>query len=411
MNWFESFRRYALGKSPVRDNKIMCRAGDRAYKDNFRNVLVIMLSSGLLIGKIASDVISDASDASEIGGFIGILIGILIGTLIGDYIRGLFGGLFGGRFGGFFGFLIGNLIGGLVGVIIVFIGGFIGILAGFFVGDFIGDSVIDSATKRNIYLAIFSLIIIFCRFVRYDKWRLSYLGGLVVTDKLNKVRSQQWQVFHGLTPVKLSRRQNIWQWLKVRVFCGFKYEEGDIDHIIVCRKGVFFVETKTVREITNNVEITKNGGIINSGNTIVFKNNKICIDKNCIGKICMDENYIDKICMDEIYIKETKETLLEQNQIKQITDNAENLCKYINDSEVLKEKKLKSVIPIIAFPGWNVQGEGKGAPNEKIVVCNHEQISQKIEDRTEELPLSEEDVNTICELLEKNTKIKLFDIV
>ncbi len=369
MNRFKSFRRYALGRSPVRDNKIMCRAGGHTYKDNFRNALMIMLSIGLMAGKVISDFIGDAS-VSEVSGFIGGLIGILIGFYIGNIIRVWFSV----RFNGLIGFFLGNLIGGLIGGFILVGGVYIGIV----ISGYIGDSVIDDATNESIFrwLLGVSLAIALCRTIRYDKWRLGYLGEIAVANELHKVRSQQWQIFHGFA-YKCSFKQKCQQWIMVRISFGWKGTGSDIDHIIVCRNGVFCVKTKTERKNNNNGETT------NNGDTIVFKENKICI-------------------------KETKETLLECNQIQQITDNAEDLRKYINDSKVLNEKELESVIPIIAFPGWTVQGGEKVEPNETIVVCNHEQISNRIEGRIEK-PLSEVDVNEICNLLKKETERDLFD--
>ncbi len=371
MNWFESFRRYALGRSPVRDNKIMCRAGGHTYKDNFKKALLVMLSIGFMAGKVISDFIGDAS-FSDVSGFIGGFIGIFIGFYIGNKIRVCFSV----RFDDFVGFFLGNLIGGVIGGVIVVGGVYIGILISIYIGIYIGNSVIDDATKDYIFrgLLIISLICAVCRSTGYYKWRLGYLGELAVANELHKVKSQQRQIFHGFT-YKHSSMRKFLQWIAAKISCDLIGEGGGIDHIIVCRKGVFCVETKTERKNNNNGDTT------NNDDTIVFD--------GC-----------------EIYINKTQEILLKHKQIKKIKGGAVSLCEHINKK--INEKKLESVIPIIAFPGWNVQGGEKGEPNETIVVCNHEQISGRIEDRIEE-PLSEGDVNKICKFLEKATEMDLFD--
>ncbi len=384
--------------SPVHQNKIMCRSGGYAHKDNIQNSWVIMIVFGIIFGKIISDVISDVIDIFDSLSIISFfsIVGIIIaiGCFIHFVIRGFISDVINDVISDFIvvvvvvfaidvsAFVVVNLIDLATGDISTFA---IGDISAFATGDIsafatgkvitvaIGD-VITVATGKVITVTtgdvitvatddvikgkllmwgliitlIVTLFLAIPKVIRYDKWRLGYLGELAVADELCKVGCQQWRIFHGLKIVD---------------------SNDDIDHIIVCKKGVFCVETKTVHKEKKPKQIKK----------IVFDGTKI-------------------------YIGEPKNILLEPNQIKQIKDSAKRLCKYINDSKEFNGEELKLVIPIITFPGWLVENKF----DEDIAVCKPQQISNEIKSRKD--ILSDGEFNDICKLLEEATQIKLLDV-
>ncbi len=453
--------------SPVKKNKIMCRAGGYAHRANFKSVLLIMISFGMAGGKISSDLISDVSkisDISKITVFFGAVIGAVIGSYIAVliatsirkflYLRG-FRGFFSVVIGAVSSFVIGVVIGVVIllffivvgcylGDILVFLGirlGDILVFLGVFLGDilvFLGDilgislcdilcdilvflgvffdgGVFDDLTKEDVFFMgflIIPLIFAFLAIMRYDKWRLGYLGEIATADGLYKVGCQQRRIFHGLKTAKkqhpLWRRClqwlifhswktgknkhscwrvcqrwivfHIWKFSEKRpcwrkclrwlIFRGWKDDGNYIDHIIVCKKGVFCVKTKTCRKYPK------------VDTKISFKS-------------------------DEIYIHENEnEIMLKDNTIGQVQWNADWLYREIN-KKFCEPKEDSFVIPIVIFPGWSVEAERK--PDDKIVVCNLQQISDILK-KIKGTPLSDDEFNKICKFLEEATEIKLLDV-
>ncbi len=195
-----------------------------------------------------------------------------------------------------------------------------------------------------IYLPILILLLLLIPVLFYqsDDYLLGYLGERAVADELEKLGRQQWRIFHNL-----------------------ETDKGNIDHIIVCNKGVFCVETKAPRKKPKKNE------------KIVFEDNKILINK----------------------------IPFKRNPIKQAKKNARWLYYLINDHcYKSKEKKLGFIVPIITFPGWWVNS----VFNEEVVVCNPKQISDVFKDRKD--TLSEDEFNNICKLLEGKNQIDLSDV-
>ncbi len=215
-------------------------------------------------------------------------------------------------------------------------------IIGIIVGAFIGVALI----KGDIFTFLLFLILLIplpILFYQSDNYLIGHLGERVVAEELEKLGRQQWRIFHGL-----------------------KAKDGDIDHIIVCKQGVFCVETKALRKKTKAKE------------EIDFEDNKIFINKK---------------------------PLLTPNPIKQAKDNAKWLYYLINDHcYKSKEKKFKFVIPIITFPGWWVNS----VFNETIVVCNPKQISDVFKNRKD--TLSDDEFNNICKFLEEKNQIDLSDV-
>ncbi len=365
-----------------------------------------------------------------IGIVISIVIGYAIGYVIDciiSYVRGRIISYVSGRISGrIIEFIIGSII-IVSGSVIVVSGSTIGYVIGYAIG-FLIDIVIDIiiciigfftgliGVNSNVDIGVVQTVLfigvsmitpyrIFVRSNQYHKWHLGYLGELAVADELHKVGCQQWRIFHGLksTTKQYSRwqrcqRRLIFCVLKLRIplpltsdgcqqrrifsvlksaqkqypLCKIlrrvKADRCDIDHIVVCKKGVFCVETKTRRKYPKAVgEIRAEG---------------------------------DKI---HIYENEIK-TTLEDNTIDQVKNNVVWLHNKINEHCYnTGGKKLKEVIPIIIFPGWCIT-----ETHNEIKVCNLEQISGVFADIPDNI-LCDCEVKKICEFLEKATEMDLID--
>ncbi len=324
MNILEKLKRI-FGKSPVKGSTIMYRAGGYAHKKNIHNVLWIFMLIGIIFGRIISDVTDDVINTIGTMKFIivlfGGLIGILIGGLIGNYS------------------LVGKFIGGFIGGFSIFF------LALNNVMDVPGvPSSLSSGDIIFIIGLIIALIDVLRRFAPYYKWQFDYLGELVVADELYKVGGYQ----------------------PCRVFHGFKSDGGNIDHIVVCARGVFCVETKMRRKYP----------II--GGKIIFENNAI-------------------------HIHEIK-TELQDNMITQIENNANELYKKIEEyCRGITDKKLKAVIPVIVFPGWCVKEDS----SKTTMVCSHKKIVGLL-NKGDGILTNQTEFNKICEFLENATQTDLF---
>ncbi len=308
---------------PFKKNKIMCRAGGYAHRHNIQKSWLIFMAFGIILGNASSYIIDELICIIEC------VIGVKTISLMS--VLGVIA-------------VIAFLYSSVHSVIALVIGG---IIFNIFVGVIIND-------PRDVeYLLIFAFVMPMIVWASYDNWRLGYFGDLAVADELYKEGRQQWRIFHGL-----------------------KSEGGDIiEHIIVCEKGVFCVETKTYRK---NKKREAEG-------EIRVKNDKIYSYKNGIEKMLGDD------------------------LIKQAKYNANGLLGLINEHcYKSKPNKLKCVMPILTFPGWSVNSM---ICDKKIVVCNPQDISDRVKN-IQCTPLPVDEIDEICKFLEKATEIKLFyDIV
>ena len=180
-----------------------------------------------------------------------------------------------------------------------------------------------------------------------NNYFLGHLGERAVGDELDKVVARpQWRVFHNFD-------------------IGF----GDIDHIIVCPKGVFCVETKTLRKHPDKTE------------KIIFRDGALW--RNDIAQL---DN---------------------PDPIKQAKRNAANLHSYM-DRECYKPEGEKTdfVASIIAFPDWGVEII-HGHHDKDVVPCNPKAIGQVLSSRPDKL--SSKQIERICVALEKKNRIELTD--
>ena len=192
---------------------------------------------------------------------------------------------------------------------------------------------------------------------------LGYRAEIKVGEELDKIGlglqwpddefGRRWRVFHGLH--------------------GFDSQGGDIDHIIVCSKGIFVIETKSLRQ---------NPG---AKNDIVFKKS----GQNAA-----------------LWRDGDSGPLKNKNPIRQAKRNAARLHKYL-DRKCRKEEGEKTpfVSPIVALLGWNVHY--KVLPrDEEIFPCNPKQLLKELRDNTSEFlkpgnELNEKQFRRICATIEK----------
>ncbi len=201
-------------------------------------------------------------------------------------------------------------------------------------------------------LPIFLMLLIPILFYQSDNYLLGYLGERAVASELEKLGRHQWRIFHDL-----------------------ETSYGNIDHIIVCSKGVFYVETKTRRKSTKANE------------TLVLRNDKIFIEQ---------DHSLSKVV----------EYPLPHDPIKSAKENAKRLYNYINyKCYKSSSKKMGFVVPIIIFPGWTIEDSSL---NGNTVLCNNEQIPDVFKNRKDKL--SEDEFNNICKLLEGKNQIDLSDV-
>ncbi|MGI9305927.1 MAG: nuclease-related domain-containing protein [Gammaproteobacteria bacterium] len=212
----------------------------------------------------------------------------------------------------------------------------------------------NSAGGLNTFLAYAAGFCIVCIIVaapvlayQTDNHFLGYLGERAVANELDKLGRPQWRVYHD-----------------------FDSGYGNIDHIIVCLKGVFCVETKTLRKERDESE------------TLTFKD----------GALWRGERKFAK-----------------SDPIKQSRRNAARLHKYLSE-ECVKSASGEAIpfIPsIIAFPGWRVEIM-HGHHDKGIIPCNPKQIGTIFPKRDD--AVSVKMFGKICEAIEKKNRIDVNDI-
>ena len=125
----------------------------------------------------------------------------------------------------------GNVFEGIVMRVVI-----ISMATGVFVGVCLGMAV-----NSGLFVLFFLLLLIFLLPIlayQADNYALGYLGERVVAEALGEcLRKPTWRLFHSLHIPQFG---------------------GDIDHVVVCPKGVFCVETKARRWIKDK-EITVEG--------------------------------------------------------------------------------------------------------------------------------------------------------
>lgn len=117
-----------------------------------------------------------------------------------------------------------------------------------------------------------------------------------------------------------------------RVFHSVIIEVENIDHIIVCPKGIFCLETKTRRRFPDET------------NKIEFKNGVIWAGKKNLG----------------------------DGAVKQAKRNALQLSNFLKEN--MEKEKGEFIKPIIVFPEWSVSDEAGDDNQKKVYVRNHKQI-------------------------------------
>ena len=114
-----------------------------------------------------------------------------------------------------------------------------GILFGFLVGLIVAWLAVITGTfggtLQFIILIILAVLIVLGRrqFSKIRNAQIGYYGELKVGEMLEHLGRRNWFVFHSLDMKE------------------FGWKGGDIDHVIVCPKGVFCVETKAFRPSPN----------------------------------------------------------------------------------------------------------------------------------------------------------------
>lgn len=201
----------------------------------------------------------------------------------------------------------------------------------------------------SIYLLLFPLLL--CLLVpvlkyQMDDYFLGAWGERAVSDEMEKLGRPLWRIFHDYQIEVGERRFNI-------------------DHVIVCPKGVFCMETKTLRQITEHDELSYQGGT-------VFRNGKP----------------------------------LPRNPAAQVRDNAKKL--YVRIRERIgsagggKKYAVPFVKTFVIFPGWDKISGGENEDDD-IIVCNSGRINGYLDDKKD--VLSKEVIDAICDALEnKNNK-------
>ncbi|MGI9297320.1 MAG: nuclease-related domain-containing protein [Gammaproteobacteria bacterium] len=217
-------------------------------------------------------------------------------------------------------------------------------------GVFFSVLLLLSYAPWLVYLVLLSTVIAMATIpvfqYRAKKYALGYRGERAVGEELDKLGRPQWRVFHG--------------WFEDRA------KVGDIDHIVVCPKGVFFVETKTLRKDPKKPE------------TLILKGNAIC---------CVNE-YGDVRKLDS------------PDPIERTDGSARML--YWHLSQIWsdeKGRKMPYIARIFAFPGWSIDNADYSG---NLILCNPEDIGRVFDSREEKL--SAEQITKICAALERKNR-------
>ena len=243
-----------------------------------------------------------------------------------------------------------------VGMAILIVGVLVGVVfIAFFLNKFVWIILYVSMPLLLVYAPLLPVL-----WYQIGNYNLAYRAEIKVGEELDKIGFQwpddefgrRWRVFHGLH--------------------GFDGQGGDIDHIIVCSKGVFVIETKSLRQ---------NFG---AKNDIVFKNS------GQSGALWRNGD----------------SGPLKKDPIRQAKRNAARLHKYL-DRKCRKEEGEKTpfVFPIVALPGWDVHYEVLPR-DEGIFPCKPEKMLKELRNNTSGFlkpgnELNEKQFRRICATIEK----------
>ena len=167
---------------------------------------------------------------------------------------------------------------------------------------------------------------------QHDNYSLGYWGERAVGEELDKLGRTQWYIFHSFDAIG----------------------KGDIDHIIVCPKGVFCVETKTLRQRESDTKL-------------VFKD-----DSLWRGNIKLNN----------------------PDPINQARRNSAMLNNYLKD----KCGESGFIASIVAFPNHSITIE-HGHYNKDVIPCQPKSIGGIFSNREDKL--SAKQIEKICAVLEK----------
>lgn len=140
-----------------------------------------------------------------------------------------------------------------------------------------------------------------------------------------------------------------------RVLHDIKTGKGNIDHVIICDRGVFAIETK-------NYSMS-----ISGESSVTVNDERIKIDG---------------------YNNED------------IAKQAKGEAKWLSDLFQEPLKKRIFVFPVVVFPGWTIRYPSR--MNEKFLVCNENSLSKHIENKPKKI--SKDDVNRLITFLENYTR-------
>ena len=193
----------------------------------------------------------------------------------------------------------------------------------FMAGIYIAYLVVE----QDLYIVGFALALIYIPYFSYScarsgreqrNYRLGQLGEQAVGACLAELTGKDCKVFHDLVIEEGKKR--IW----------------NIDHVVVCSKGVFCLETKCRRKMlgTSKGDKTRGWEVVFDGNTIEYP-----FGKDRFG-------------------------------LEQAERNAKWLEKFVRESTA----ETVSVLPVLVLPGWFVHRKAHG----KVRVINEKELPQVI---------------------------------
>ena len=246
------------------------------------------------------------------------------------------------------------LLGALLGVLLLNILIIISVKTIDFVNTFLFDINVltflkvffHSPTYMLILIILISLFLFPVFLYQLRNYRLGYLGELAVSQELNVLM---------YTP-------------KCHVFHSVIIENGDIDHVIVCPKGIFCVETKTRRYYSDNKLYAE------------LQGNEINI-KNKYQKILWSDN----------------------ESVKQVRGNAKGLNTFLKEKTNMNIPFIKC---IVVYPFFEInQNNDENNDQKNYFVCNHKGIIPLL--RTMPNKLNPDISDKVCEILKEKSSIDI----
>ena len=216
------------------------------------------------------------------------------------------------------------------------------ILCGVIFGGLLSGVLSASVVVVLSFLAVLLCLTLFCLQKRKaDNFLLGSQGEREVAFWLDRLGRPHWHVFHDFQ---------------------IPGEKWNMDHIVVCPKGVFCFETKTLQMISGKSE------------TLNFDGEKI-------------------------YKGDFPLSFDKRDPVKQAKGNAADLSNFIRH----KTDMQVWVTPVVVFPHWNVKSEVK--PDD-IIVTNPE-LLLLLESEKRENKLDENEIKKIADAIESDNKFRL----